>query len=161
MTPTPRPADQLVTAIEAAWAGSRYPGDANIFTPHSYDDEGITEYFRGTTWQDHSAVQLRRMSSAISSFFAPEAFHYWLPAFLIAAIREPEELSQGVDALLFALSPDDPQARRGELAERLSLLTRGQLEATVDAITWIGQAVREDVDHITVSLREAAARKAA
>lgn len=156
----PRSPQPLIAAIEAAWSGSPYPGDAHIFTPHSYDDEGITDYFRGTTWQGHSAAQLRRMSAAISSFFAPRAFHYWLPAFLIAAIQAPDELSQGVDALLFALSPQGPQDRRAELAERLDLLTEAQLEATIAAIDWIGREVLEDVTGITSLLRNVAAGKA-
>ncbi len=35
--------------IKKAWRHVPYPGDENIFTPDSYDDEGITEYFTGTT----------------------------------------------------------------------------------------------------------------
>ncbi len=74
----------LISKIENAWGSVKYPGDKKIFTPDSYDNEGITDYFAGTTWKGHSIENLRRHSAAISSFFTPIAWHYWLPAYLIA-----------------------------------------------------------------------------
>lgn len=83
-------AQQVIQLIEDAWRGVLYPGDDKIFTPDSYDDEGITDYFRGTAWRGHDPAKLRAHSSAFT-FFTPAAFHYWLPAFMIAAIQDPEE----------------------------------------------------------------------
>ena len=83
-------ASEVIHLIEEAWRDVSYPGDARIFTPDSYDDEGIINYFGGTTWRGHTPTNLRAHSSAFT-FFTPEAFHYWLPAFMIAAIQSPEE----------------------------------------------------------------------
>jgi hypothetical protein len=80
----------VIHQIDDAWRDVPYPGDEHIFTPDSYDDEDIVNYFGGTTWQGHTPANLRAHSSAFT-FFTPEAFHYWLPAFMIAAIQNPEE----------------------------------------------------------------------
>ena len=80
----------VIRQIEEAWADVPYPGDENIFTPDSYDDEDIVNYFHSTTWRGHDPVALRAHSSAFT-FFTPVAFHYWLPAFMIAAIENPDE----------------------------------------------------------------------
>jgi len=83
-------AAEVIGLIEDAWREVPYPGDDKIFTPDSYDDEDIVNYFAGTTWRGHSPVDLRCHSSAFT-FFTPQAFHYWLPAFMIAAIQNPAE----------------------------------------------------------------------
>ena len=81
---------EVIRLIEDAWRDVPYPGDDKIFTPDSYDDEDIVNYFGGTTWRGHEPARLRAHSSAFT-FFTPEAFHYWFPAFMIAAIQDPEE----------------------------------------------------------------------
>jgi hypothetical protein len=83
-------AAEVIRSIEHAWRDVPYPGNRNIFTPDSYDDEDIVRYFGGTTWRGHDPTKLRAHSSAFM-FFTPEAFHYWLPAFMIAALQSPTE----------------------------------------------------------------------
>jgi hypothetical protein len=95
-------ASNVIQLIEDAWREVPYPGDDKIFRPDSYDDEGIANYFGGRTWRDHSAADLRAYSSAFT-FFTPEAFHYWLPAFMIAAIQSPEEADVIVEYIAWHL----------------------------------------------------------
>ena len=153
---------ELIAAISAAWSEVPAPDEKEIFTPHSYDDEGITEYFSGSGWQGHSTVKLRGMSAAISTFFAPKAFHYWLPAYLVAAVKDPIELSQGIEALLSALSPNSQLARSGEQSARLALLNKRQLDATIGVVAWLGEFFveepnfKESANQISVFLRHQA-----
>src|SRR5688500_17074375 len=80
-----RPSEELArTLIERAWRDARYPGDDQICTP-TYDDEGVGAYFRGRSWQGHAVSALRYHSVGLS-FFTPEAFCYYLPAYLLAVI---------------------------------------------------------------------------
>ena len=95
-------AAEIIQLIEDAWRVAPYPGDDKIFTPDSYDDEDIVNFFGGTTWRGHSPVNLRGHSSAFT-FFTPEAFHYWLPAFMIAAIQSPEEADVILDHISWSL----------------------------------------------------------
>jgi hypothetical protein len=137
-------ATDLIAEITRSWPEDPSPTQEEIFTPHSYDDEGITEYFTGTKWLGHSTGKLRARSSAVSTFFTPKAFHYWLPAYLVAAVKDPIELSQGIDALLSALSPDSPLATSGEQSERLTLLSTEQLNATINTLAWLGEFFEEE-----------------
>jgi len=130
-------AAEVIRSIEAAWHGVSYPGDDKIFTPDSYDDEDITNYFRGTTWRGHSPAKLRAHSSAFT-FFTPEAFHYWLPAFLIAAIQSPEQADVVVDYIPWSVSDEDAprrwplfsQAQRQAVADYFRL----QIETYADGV---------------------------
>ncbi len=122
-------------ALAEAWTDVPYPGDDKIFISESYDDEGIVEYFAGKPWKGHSVAALRAHSSAISTFFTPEAYRYWLPAYLFAAVEDLVELSQGIDVLLSSLGPDqDSDWSRNNQHARLSLLTRRQLQVVADVI---------------------------
>ena len=99
--------DSIIHLIEDAWRDVPHPGDDKIFTPDSYDGEDIVNYFGGTTWRGHSPVDLRCHSSAFT-FFTPEAFHYWLPAFMIAAIQNPDEADVVLERIAWSL--DDTYA---------------------------------------------------
>lgn len=128
---------EVIRSIENAWRDVAYPGDSKIFTPDSYDDEGIVNYFCGTTWRGHDTLSLRAHSSAFT-FFTPEAFHYWLPAFLIAAIQDPAEADVIVDYIPWSVSdsyasqrwPLFSQAQRQAVAAYLRL----QIERFSDGV---------------------------
>ncbi len=126
----------LIQEIEDAWAAVAYPGDTNIITPMSYDDEGITRYFSGTTWKGHATCDLRVHASAISVFFTPAAYQYWLPAYLIAAVNEPEELSQGIDSILFSIDPATTKGA-GTCDERLTVLTSTQRRTLLHVLEFV------------------------
>lgn len=120
-------AAEIIRRIEDAWCEVPYPGDDDIFTLGSYDDEDITNYFYGTTWRGHKPADLRAHSSAFT-FFAPAAFHFWLPAFMIAAIEDPVEADVIVDYI--------PDSLSGNLAsERWALFSTSQRQA-VAAYLW-------------------------
>jgi hypothetical protein len=114
-------APEVIRQIESSWHEVPYPGDDHISTPASVDDDGITAYFRGTTWRGHKPADLRAQSSAFS-FFAPEAFHYWLPAFMIAAIEDPGEADAVVRRIPWSLTDGRPPVQ-------LSLFSPAQRQA--------------------------------
>ena len=128
----------LIEAISSAWKDVPCPGTENIFTPDSYDDEGITEYFKDTTWHGHKPEILRGFDSAISTFFTNEAYHYWLPAFLIAAVENPEELSQGTDAIVRSFIPED-YWRKEEYYSRMAMLTNEQKMVIISVIEHLAE----------------------
>jgi hypothetical protein len=85
--------------IVAAFANTPHPGDDNITSPKG-NDEGTEEYFRGRTWRGHTPRDLRLHSSALS-FFTPAAFRYFLPAFLLAEIDDPETADIIAESIAF------------------------------------------------------------
>ena len=108
--------EALVQEIKAAFADVPYPGDENITGTTFPWDEGVSDYFRGTTQEGHEVKNLRLHSAALS-FFLPEAYHYYLPAFVIAVLQDPEEADAISDSLVVDFSGRD---RTREIIQRLS-----------------------------------------
>lgn len=80
----------LCHRLQEAFASVPYPGDRIEDISLTEQDEGIAEYFRGTRSLGHAAATLRRHVAALS-FFTPQALRYWLPAFMIAELEEPDD----------------------------------------------------------------------
>lgn len=80
---------ELKAAIEAAFAGTPAPGENFEDISATQWDEGIVDYFKGTTWRGHGVRDLRHHAAALS-FFTDKAFRYWLPAFMLAELDDPE-----------------------------------------------------------------------
>lgn len=85
------------------------------------DDEGTQDFFYGKAWNEPSIQELRRYESAMH-FFTPDAFRYYLPAFMLAELHDPEKADIIADNLSHRFAPDNPDARA-----RLSLFTNDQL----------------------------------
>jgi len=94
---------QLVDDIKEAFGKTPYPGSNCNQISVSYDDEGIYEYFVGSDQFDHHVSDLRYHSCALS-FFTNEAFRYWLPAFMIAELTEPDEADIIGESIAYQLS---------------------------------------------------------
>ena len=107
----PPQADPLQRQIEKAFARCTYPGDHRLV----YDTSGghlecnqVAKVFRGKHWRDIPLETLRTQHSAIF-FFTPEAYAYFLPAYLIAGALHYEDADAIPDTVVFSLTPpDDP-----------------------------------------------------
>ena len=86
----------LIKEIQEAFKDRKRPSTANLC--RTGDDEGVSEHFYGTKWQEHDAECLRNHSVALT-FFNPEAFCYYLPAFLIESLKNKDLGSWVPDAL--------------------------------------------------------------
>jgi hypothetical protein len=147
-------ASTLVDEIQAAFAATPYPGDGLVHGGE-YGDE-IGRDFRGRAWRDLTPDVLRHHSWACSLLFmTPEAFGYYLPAFLIASLRDGEVL----DHTTFVLMPPAPtDARMTDLfRRRVAGLTTTQREAI--AGFWMHLAGRTD-DVALLSAMDALAYRA-
>lgn len=78
----------LKEAIKVAFADVRYPGDNNITRcPYQCRPcQEIADYFKGKTSEGHLVEDLRDHHTALS-LFTPDAFHFFLPAFMLASIE--------------------------------------------------------------------------
>ena len=114
--------------IEAAFAGTPAPTGAIVATLS--DDEDVSDYFRGRSWRGHAVKDLRYHSVALS-YFTPQAFRYFLPAFMLASIEDPEGADIIPQGIVYHLAtPDDPHQW-----ERISQFTVAELEA-IAAFLW-------------------------
>jgi hypothetical protein len=96
-----KPVEQQITE---AFSGNDIPTGKLCNEEYDYDD--AHHGFIGTTWQEHDAHYLRSHESSLH-YFTPEAFRYYLPAFMMAELWDPEAadvIAEGI-AFQFTESP--------------------------------------------------------
>jgi hypothetical protein len=120
--------------IERAFATVHRPSDENLCASVGYEELKDTEPFRGRDWRDLDPAVLLRHQYALF-WFTPEAFHYYLPAFLIAGIQRPRALY--VITLLQILRPTKGAAAAAFARERWTLLTNSQIQALEEWLSWL------------------------
>jgi hypothetical protein len=95
----------------------------------TYDDEGVEAYFAGRPWSGHDVASLRRHSAAMS-FFTPEAFRYYLPAFMLAELADPETADIIGESIVHHFGPPEDNWKDIHRA-RLSLFTTPENDAVL------------------------------
>ena len=121
----------LKIAIEEAFANVPYPGDDNI-TRCPYDCtecRRVAEFFKGKTWTGHTVEELKPFHIALS-VFTPEAFHYFLPAFMMVSMSLYEKGDVIPDAIRFHF--ECSQEMKGHFAVRMSKFTPAQRKVIID-----------------------------
>jgi hypothetical protein len=121
--------NQLIQEIERIFEHVSYPGDNHITTPYHSgircsECAEIAERFKGQDWHSLSPEFLDRHYDNIFLMTAA-AFHYYLPAYLRAALRLPD--SQVQQATLSALCTSKKPKQKLYFEERINTLTGAQL----------------------------------
>ena len=116
----------LETDIQAAWVHVPRPRDEELFET---DSEGALEAMRGLSWSEIDTALVDYHYFALAAF-APQGFAYFLPAFMLAALRN-ENLGVA-DYVVDVLSPPKGNPARPSFARRWQLLTRQQKRVVVD-----------------------------
>ncbi len=93
-------AEELTQLIEAAFAETAYPGDERLVS-ESCDLE-VAAAFRGRHWRELPLDMLARYHEALF-FFTPEAYCYYLPAFLLASALHYDEADLIPHSVVFSL----------------------------------------------------------
>ena len=107
---------RFVEAVRQAFAWRRRPGKGDI-THCSYDKKyggqydgpclecvQMARFFAGKHWSELTARALKRDGDA-TALFTVEAYCFLLPAYLIAAVTEPETLDTALDGLTYHFGP--------------------------------------------------------
>jgi len=97
----------LVARVEQAFGVGPPPPepivDPEYLRPGALGDEGVTSFFSGKPWTGIDVTQLRNHRAAMY-MFTPQAHHYYLPAFIVAALSSPPEADDTTDLIIFHLS---------------------------------------------------------
>ena len=132
----------LIAQVEAAFAGTAYPGDADI-VHCAYDKHWggeldgpcrecaeVVDAFRGMPSVGVPTATVRSVSFALKSF-SDAAFVYWLPSYLIAGLVSPAEADLALDSVTDIFTP--PASQMGSrVPYRAQLLSRDQLLVAAD-----------------------------
>ena len=125
---------ELEHSIRDAFRNTPYPKGKLTDT---YDDEGVAEYFSGTTWSEHSVSNLRHHVAALS-FFEPDAFRYFLPAFMLAELENREVADVIKESIVFSFG--EPEGYWVSMYEkRISLFTKEEKIAIMSFLSYMGQ----------------------
>jgi len=112
------PRQDVASLIESAFGETPSPGERFEDISATKWDEGIVDYFRGTTWRGHAVRDLRYHSAALS-FFTDRAFRYWLPAFMLGSLEDDETADIIPESIEFHMRDD----------QKLALFTPVELRA--------------------------------
>lgn len=86
---------KLITDINSTFQNVQYTSHQSTITIDArYDCEEISEQFSGKDWRDIPFQMLIDTYSALY-LFTPEAFHYFLPAFMLASLSDDDDMLWG------------------------------------------------------------------
>jgi hypothetical protein len=98
--------NELIVQIEQAFADAVYPGDDKLINAnHCGECAEIAEVFRGKKWSSLTNIKFLRRYVAALSLLYPEAFRYYLPAYMIAALIDPATADVILDSLEYDFMP--------------------------------------------------------
>lgn len=107
MSCTPLNAEKLIQEIETAFAGTEYPGDHRLVyadTDEHLEAREIAEAFRGMDWRELSVDMLRYHSQSLF-FMTADAYRFYLPAYLVAAVLHYDVADTIPGSVVFSLIP--------------------------------------------------------
>lgn len=150
----------LIRDIYAAFSNHTYPGD-NEIVHCEYDERWggtlqgpcrecreVVNYFKGKDNRRLAAHKLRGISFSLFSL-APQAFLFWLPSFLAAAIRNPREADMVLESLEFRFRPPRSRAEMKWQKTRLPLLSERQIDVVIRCFRHLHE--QRHMDEPTVS----------
>ena len=152
-----RKAATVKRAIERAFAGVAYPGDAALLHPRYRTAIVEVAAFHRKAWNgDWSRVPREVVQQNFSSllFFSPEAFRFFLPAYVICALRPPADW-QASKVLTFTLYCLNPEVEDARFVEHFLGQVEGLSAEQKEAVELFLELVREE--HPDESLRQEAA----
>jgi hypothetical protein len=99
--------DELIQEIEEAFADVQYPGDEFImFHPTHSEAVSVRPHFEGKHWKDLIDPDFLRRNRQLRSF-SLDGLRFYLPAYLIGAVRYPFESVEWLDSLHYTLYTQD------------------------------------------------------
>jgi hypothetical protein len=146
----------LKQTIEEAFASVVYPGDNNItHCPYNCTEcQRVAAYFKGKLWTGHSTEELRTQHVALT-LFTPEAFQYFLPAFMLVSLDSYEKGDVIPDAIRFHF--EYSQEAQGHFAVRMSKFSPAQRKAIIDYLIHMERKGAGSSEHAIGMLSEESA----
>jgi hypothetical protein len=98
---------EIVQKTQIAFADNQYPGDENLVEdPEYWEAINLSEQLKGKDWRAVPLEVLNKYRFNLS-LFTPEAFHYYLPAFILASVLFSDQVDTLPDNLIYNLTPPE------------------------------------------------------
>lgn len=146
----------LKESISQAFADVSYPGDNNITRcPYNCTEcRRVAEFFKGKENYGHTAEALRDYHVALS-LFTPEAFQFFLPAFMLASMDSYEKGDVIPDSIRFHF--EYSQEMRSHFAVRMSKFSTAQRRSIIDYLILMEKKGAGSSEHAIGMLSEESA----
>lgn len=119
----------LTEQIVLAFADVHHPGPGRLLRADAgWEGASLDPLVAGMRWQDIPVDVIRRYPTALL-LLAPEGFLFCLPAYLLAALRDPEEVDVLPELVFQTLTPSGSDGARDRLRDQVALLTQQQRDA--------------------------------
>ncbi len=136
----------LIAEIRSAFKDVQRP-KGDLFIPKK-QDEGEEEYFADKTSEGHSVEALRYHEVAMG-LFTPEAHQYFLPAFMVAALEDPDAADVIPDHILYHFSEYDREFWK----KRVSILSNAQKSVIAKFLTYLYSSDEFHCDFLIMALQ--------
>jgi Family of unknown function (DUF6714) len=134
---------RVAARIRSAFAGARYPGDDRLVPQTARRDrerEQITRDFAGRHWSELGVEFVRRQPEALL-LMSPDAFRFYLPAYVLAAVEHSRRSDLAPAAVVQSLTPPSRDAASARwFEERVRGLSNEQRAALRGALQVIAGA---------------------
>jgi hypothetical protein len=143
----------IVADIRRAFEDVPCPeGDGIAHDDGGYDGTATIEFVSGSDRFSHSPIELRHHDYALS-FTTDAAFHHMLPAYLIAAVQDPETADTIPERIVSRLAFPSGRSRRAQddFDHLVAGFTSHQRGAIVSALAYLaerGFISHDDVDSV-------------
>ncbi len=87
----------------------------------------LQHFFTGKEWRELDAVALRRYDASMH-YFTPSAFRYFLPAFMLAELDDPEKADILGDYVVYQFEEPPPLGLK-DFSQRIEQFSENEKEA--------------------------------
>lgn len=129
--------ESIISQVRTAFACNVYPGDDNltVYDPQGREFDETFKTLRGKKWEEFPLATFLAGDTPVPDLTA-HAFHYYLPAMLIASLGYTDLSASCANLIAFYLSPESSRME-GEYGfddtdrfeQRINLLTAAQKQA--------------------------------
>jgi hypothetical protein len=136
----------ICDTIHRTFGDIPYPGDDDIVPRDMKNDRSSQEVrraFRGKPWQSLTKEEVYRHCDDLV-FMTPEAYHFFLPGFMVHCLLTPLEVNTACSSIVYELAPPEQIEDQEWWRQRVSLFNRMQGEAIVEFLIYEEERLRED-----------------
>lgn len=119
--------DELLELISSAFSKEQYPENSPITqndTTEGTEEYEIAQAFHGKSWKEIESVTVRYHSTALF-FFMPQAYRYFLPAYMTLCITDYSEVDHAITALIGSLRLPETSKAEGRPYKRFLAIVSG------------------------------------
>ncbi|MEO8391665.1 MAG: DUF6714 family protein [Chloroflexota bacterium] len=121
----------IIQEVELAFANTTYPGDDKlVVNPNHFEADDVIQDFKSKRWEEVT-LELAYKHRLSLPLFTSEAFRFYLPGLLVAALKAPAETEQNpgeiLEFIFYSLIPLKNEGNdKTKLAARINGFTSQQ-----------------------------------